>query len=148
MEKVRIKWKERARLKAYIKIEKYDNNIDAKNFSLDTKDETFRAFIQLVTYKTLMLSWIINTNAFIHMINQLSLFKRLLRRVKERVVHNARDFKLQIKRAENVKIYMKEGVMRLLNVLYVLNLDVNLLFRTSLYNIGLIRSFNKKALYI
>jgi hypothetical protein len=82
------------------------------------------------------------------MINQLSLFKRLLRRVKERVVHNARDFKLQIKRAENVKIHMKEGVMRLLNVLYVLNLDVNLLFRTSLYNVGLIRSFNKKALYI
>jgi hypothetical protein len=38
--------------------------------------------------------------------------------------------------------------MRLLNVLYILNLSVNLLSETSLYNIGLVKSFNKKALYI
>jgi hypothetical protein len=45
MMKVRTKWKEEARLKIYIKIEKYNNNIDAKDFFLDTKDEAFRAFI-------------------------------------------------------------------------------------------------------
>jgi hypothetical protein len=45
MKKARIKWKEEVRLKIYIKIEKYNNNIDAKDFFLDIKDEAFRAFI-------------------------------------------------------------------------------------------------------
>jgi hypothetical protein len=45
MKKIKIKQKEEARLKTYIKIEKYDNSIDVKDLSLDTKDETFRAFI-------------------------------------------------------------------------------------------------------
>jgi hypothetical protein len=68
--------------------------------------------------------------------------------MKERVIHDIEDFKLQIKRASNIKIHIKKGVIRLLNVLYISNLSVNLLFRTSLYNVGLVRSFNKKALYI
>jgi hypothetical protein len=82
------------------------------------------------------------------MINQLSLFKGPLRRVKERVIHSVRDFKLQVKRVRSVKIHIKERVMRLLNVLYVSNLGINLLSRTSLYDVGLIRSFNKKTLYM
>jgi hypothetical protein len=82
------------------------------------------------------------------MTNQLSLFKRPLRKMKRRVIHDIRDSKLQIKEVGSIKIYIKEGVIRLLNVLYISNLSINLLSRTSLYNIGLIRSFNKKALYI
>jgi hypothetical protein len=82
------------------------------------------------------------------MTNQLSLFREPLRKMKERVIYNVGDFKLQIKRVDNIKIHIKEGIIRLLNVLYISNLDVNLLFRTSLYNARLIRSFNKKTLYI
>jgi hypothetical protein len=43
---------------------------------------------------------------------------------------------------------MKGGIINLLNVLYVFNLGVNLLFSATLCNIGLRGNFNKRTLYM
>jgi hypothetical protein len=90
VEKSKTKRKGRGRLKAHIKTEEDDNSTDTKDLSSGTEDdEALKASLQTAARKTPMSRWIADTGASAHLTDQLSLFRRPLRKMKGRVVHSA-----------------------------------------------------------
>jgi hypothetical protein len=111
-----------------------DSELNSENNAVNSNEETTEAKLNC---ESPLSQWITNTGATAHIINQLHLFRGSLKEVKKKSVQVKGNARLRIKGAGQVQVQTKEGVINLLNVLYIPNLGVNLLSGAILCNLSL-----------
>ena len=136
-------------------VKNFNNNVNfssSENFiDIDFENEKKVQKIVLLFKKLINIifkfDWIANIDVTSHMIDQFRLFNKLLKSIKRRTIKIEKR-KLYSNQCDTMMMKVKNDESRLTKILYVSNLEINLLFARRFIKCELRKNFNNDDLYM